>query len=125
MKLGQRTNLVGLAVILLVGLVLATTLISYATSGGPYRLVQSVIATGGGAKWSGRYQLQGTMGQPVDPSLHSDGAYQLASGYWGSALFAGPTPTPKPTPVFTTWLYVPLVKKELDPSAIRTEEGER
>jgi len=113
-----------LAVLLLVGLVLTTALVSHATSGGPYQLVQSVIATGGGAKWSVRYRLNGTMGQPMDPSLHSDGRYQLASGYWGATLFAGPTPTPKPTPVFTNWLYLPLVRKEVDPSAM-LKEGKR
>lgn len=122
MRVRQKGNRVGLAVILLAGLVLATAFVSYAISEGPYQLVQSVIATGGGAKGSGRYRLNGTMGQPMDPSLHSDGRYQLASGYWGATLFAGPTPTPKPTPVFTTWLYVPLVKKECPISTIEEEK---
>lgn len=112
MRFRRQGNRVGLAVILIVSLVLATALVSYATSGGPYRLLHSVIAAGGGAKGSARYQMDGTMGQPMDPSRPSDGRYQLASGYWGATLFAGPTPTPKPTPVFTTWLYFPLIHKE-------------
>lgn len=112
MRFRQRGNRVSLTVLLLVSLILVTVLVSYATSEQSFRLLQSVIATGGGAKWSARYRLDGTMGQPTDPALHSDGRYQLAPGYWGAALFAGPTPTPKPTPVFTTWLYFPMVRKE-------------
>ncbi|MBU0490234.1 MAG: peptidoglycan DD-metalloendopeptidase family protein [Chloroflexi bacterium] len=47
-----------------------------------YQLVRSVVAMGGGRKFSDNYQVQGTWGQAFAGEYLQSNSYQIYSGYW-------------------------------------------
>ena len=71
----------------------------WAQSGAGYGLNWWSIDGGGGVLGTGKYLLQGAVGQPdaAAPLIH--GRYRLAGGFWNS-----PLPSPHP-------IYLPLMGK--------------
>lgn len=53
---------------------------SYVKSINPYRIMRSVVASGGGQSAGGTYVLTGTIGQP-DAGYHDGGPYELLGGF--------------------------------------------
>ena len=76
-----------------VAVLLISALASFAAPDQTYRLVQSVISSGGGRHSNPSYILDGTSGQPVNPSVRSSAQWQLHSGFWGAVAPVKPTPT--------------------------------
>src|SRR5712692_7583708 len=54
------------------------------SSGGPYRLQQSVIANGGGgpSTGTGNLSIEGTAGQPVAGDLYRNPPFSHNAGFW-------------------------------------------
>ena len=71
-----------------------------------YRIVRSVMGTGGGAKASASYALLGTSGQAFQTGVRQSASYRLSSGYWATAPGATNQPpnapaTPNPAHLAT------------------------
>ncbi len=83
-------------------ILLASTAISQAQSGGGYDLTWNTIDGGGGTASGGAYGLSGTVGQP-DAGQISGGAYTLGSGFWGGGIIVPAIDNYK--------VYLPLIRK--------------
>ena len=59
-----------------------------AQAGGPFRISQSAIASGGATLTGGAFRLSGTVGQPAAATLGS-GGYRLYDGFWSPATPSG------------------------------------
>jgi len=60
------------------------------SSGGPYRVNSSVIASGGASLSGGTFQLKGTLGQSATATLSAT-SYRFYGGFWAPAA-GGPMP---------------------------------
>ena len=83
-------------------IVLALLIASVAVAqiGSGYDLTWQTIDGGGGSTSGGGYRLDQTLGQ-VDAGVQSGGGYVLQGGYWGAAALILPTSTPTPTSTTT------------------------
>jgi hypothetical protein len=79
-------------------LLLLTSSVVLAQSGGGYDLSWSTVDGGGGTSSGGSYSLGGTVGQP-DAGVLSGGGYTLAGGFWAGGGVSAPG----------QWVYLPLV----------------
>ena len=81
----QRIRLIH-ADLLIVMIVLLSSSVTLAQSGGGYDLSWYTIDGGGGMSTGGDYVLSGTMGQP-DAGMMAGGDYELTGGFWGGGIF--------------------------------------
>ncbi len=63
-------------------LLLITSAISYAQSGGEFNIKKSSIDAGGGNSSGGDFAVAGTIGQADASSVISGGAFSLTGGFW-------------------------------------------
>lgn len=54
------------------------------SSGGPYRIDEAAIASGGATLGGGTFELSGTVGQPAATTLAATG-FRLYDGFWSPA----------------------------------------
>ena len=71
--------------ILVALLILTSTVVAYAQTGGGYDLSWWTVDGGGGTSQGGGYSLTGTIGQPEPGPASTGGSYNLLHGFWPSA----------------------------------------
>lgn len=81
---------------ILVVLVLLASSNARAQSGGGYEFTKNTISGGGGTKFSGEYELSGTVGQHSAVELIG-GDYALRGGFWSPSLGSPLPPTTDPS----------------------------
>ncbi len=91
---------VTLVAVLVLLLLVSSTLIALAQTGGGYDLSWYTI-DGGGSATGGGYTLTGAIGQP-DAASASGGGYSLTGGFWVGGSSASNN---------TKYIYLPLVLK--------------
>lgn len=79
-------------IIILVGLILMTTVITTAqiAQGGNYTLNQSVVAGGGGTSndAGNTFKVEGTIGQAIAGTTSTNAPFSLKGGFWAAQPFA-------------------------------------